>query len=172
MNSSSNSWGGNPLIRTMVKSLCMDPGTHSIINSVDKHGINPPTVPNLNEAFIEILGLVSDFAATVSGDVGSVGEASTRAGLNAKSQRREPAVAQKSTPHQSPQVTNHSTQPWHRWPGPSVCHATEWFSVVTEPSPNLPKPACGQVMAVPPSEPTHSLPSWCLGPLQTVKQRH
>lgn len=86
-----------------MKSLCMDPATHSIINSVFKHGINPPTVPNLNEAFIEILGLVSDFAVKVSGDVGSVGEASTRAGLNAKSQRREPAVAQKSTPHQSPQ---------------------------------------------------------------------
>lgn len=42
----------------------MDPETHSIINLVDKHGINPPTVCNLNEAFIEILGPVLGFSWT------------------------------------------------------------------------------------------------------------
>lgn len=51
----------------------MDPGTHSIINLVDKHGINPPTVCNLNEAFIEILGPVSDLEVSLkaSRDVGN-----------------------------------------------------------------------------------------------------
>lgn len=88
MNGSCDARGGDPLIRTVVQSLCTDPGTHSIINSVDKHGINPPVVLNLNEAFIEILGPVSDFAAKASGDVGSGGEAGTRAALNAKSEER------------------------------------------------------------------------------------
>lgn len=49
-------------MRTMLKSLHMDPETHSIINLVNKHGINPPTVCNLNEAFIEILGPVLGLA--------------------------------------------------------------------------------------------------------------
>lgn len=49
----------------------MDPGTHSIINLVDKHGINPPTVCNFSEAFIEISGPVLDFEAKASGDIGN-----------------------------------------------------------------------------------------------------
>lgn len=43
----------------MLKSLHMNPETLWVINLVDKHGINPPTVCNLNEAFIEILGPAS-----------------------------------------------------------------------------------------------------------------
>ena len=43
----------------MLKSLRMNPETHWVINLVDKHGINPPTVCNLNEAFIEISGPTS-----------------------------------------------------------------------------------------------------------------
>lgn len=48
-----------------MRSLRMDPRTHSIVNPVEKHAINPPTACYLNEAFIEISGLVSDSAAKV-----------------------------------------------------------------------------------------------------------
>ena len=108
---SRNSWGGNPLIRTMAKSLCEDPGTHSIIDSVDKRGINPPTVCDLNEAFIDTLGLVSDFAAEASGDVGSGGEASARARRDDKSQRREPAWwPREDSCHQGPHCNKSQCQ--------------------------------------------------------------
>lgn len=49
----------------MLKWLCTDSEIHSIINPVDKHGVSPPTLCNLNEAFIEILGPVSDLAANL-----------------------------------------------------------------------------------------------------------
>jgi hypothetical protein len=66
----------------------MDPGTHSIINLVDKHGINPPSFCNLNAAFIEILDPVSDLATILKGSGDSVNgtEAGTRARANGKPQ--------------------------------------------------------------------------------------
>lgn len=71
----------------MLKSLCTDPETHLIINSVDKHGINPPTVCSINEVFIEILGPVSDFSSKESGDVSHCREASSRTKMNDKPQK-------------------------------------------------------------------------------------
>lgn len=39
-------------------------GPQNLLNtSVNKHGINPPTVYNLNETFIEISSPVSDFTS-------------------------------------------------------------------------------------------------------------
>lgn len=57
----------------------MDPVIHSIINLIDKHGINPPTVCNLNEAVTEILGPVSDLVVSLkaSGDISNGTEANT-----------------------------------------------------------------------------------------------
>lgn len=69
----------------------MDPGTHSIINLVDKHGINPPTVCNFSEAFIEISGPFLDFKAKASGDIGNGRDTNTSVKLNDKMSRKEPA---------------------------------------------------------------------------------
>lgn len=71
----------------------MDPGTHLIINAVNKHGINPPTVCSLNEAFIGELGPVSDLAVSLkaNGDPWRWHRGQPRVRVNVKPQSKEPA---------------------------------------------------------------------------------